>query len=225
MTDKNLVAEENSSDKIETVSLMDFVKPLFEAGQQEKAVVKTTAGAFFAGQLDPEHEFETLERDIKVLKKELGFVFDPEKSIIEIKALIKGKKLPLNSFFGLKDFVETFADTHYSSFKVVNKLFVDLLGDSYPQAVANGYQQSSSGKESMLVQCPKYLIEVIKAGGTVEDFIQMVQKRGYTSSTDAGDLKPHRVMANVNSEVNAFKKAQDYYKALGGDLLEKGFSK
>lgn len=229
MTNKNLVAEENSSEKIEENTFSAFVKPLLEDNMAVNLIVKATAKAMFANQLvdKSEDDFDNLERDVVSLQKELGFIYDADKASKEIRALLKANKLPVNSFFGMKDFVESFANSHYSSFKVLNKVFKTVLGDSYPQEIASSFRKAKTpDKMSMVEQCPLYLIEVVKAGGTAEDFKNMIQERGYISpNVKPGGLKPHRVIANLNPEMKAFEKAQFYLRELGADLLEKGFGK
>ena len=170
-----------------------------------------------------EIDLKFVEREIKKSQINLGYVYNEDNAKTDILALKKAKKIPLESL-KIQGVMVKFAEAHFTTLSIAERLFKLALGDSFPEKVSDGYKVGKTD-ESLRVQCPKYMLEVLQQNGSPEDFRTMIAERGYTSTNPAGQWgkAKQRVKPNFDLEINTLRTYQNMCKVLGADAFLKAF--
>lgn len=124
MTTKNKNSEKNTISKIE-----DVLKPLFVANAPKRDLVNTVWDFEGLGEL----EISEVEEVLTKAKTDLGFVYNPITVLVDVEKLIEANSIPIKNFTGIHKFISTYAEQQFTTFKVMDKVFKNLLGDAYPK--------------------------------------------------------------------------------------------
>ena len=122
MTTKSQKSEKN------TLKIEDVLKPLFEGKAPKRDLVNAVWDFQDFGDLS----INEIEKVLQKAKTDLGFVFDATKTMADIKTVVKNNTVPVKNFAGIQKFIAGFADEHFSTIKIVDKMFKTVLGDVYP---------------------------------------------------------------------------------------------
>ena len=160
MTTKNQKSEKNTL-KIDTVLL-----PLFEDGVNER----TINNAIYDFMGDDNLSSKNLDKIRNESRKNCGFVFNPEKTMSDIKALIKANSIPLKNFEVIQNFADNLAIKHFTTTKIVDTMLKTLLGDVYPK----------KGKIMMSGTKQDQAFKILEDGITVSEyeFYQLILGKG-----------------------------------------------